>query len=87
MLSMYVDEAFKIRKENINLFIIIIHSPDQSQELKNELVNVYRCMLCSLSCIVGCILYFVYMLMGQLAYCLNKVFIIIALISPGHSSC
>ena len=45
----------------INLFIIIIHSPDQSQEIKNELVNVYHCMLCcSLSCIVDCILYFVY---------------------------
>ena len=64
MLSMYVDKAFEI---------IILHSPDQSQEIKNELVNVCHCMLCSLSCIVDCILYFVYMLMGQLAYCLNKV--------------
>ena len=53
-------------------FIIIIHSPDQSQEIKNQFVNVYHCMLCSLSCIVDCILYFVYMLMGQLAYCLIK---------------
>ena len=73
---MYVDKAFKIRKEKyakINLFIIIIHSPDQSQGIKNELVNVYHCILCSLSCIVDCILYFVYMLMGQMAYCLNKL--------------
>ena len=49
--------------------MIVIHFPDQSQEIKDELVTVYHCMLWSLSWIVDYLLYFVYMLMGQLAYC------------------